>query len=87
MENVNNVSLSGDLLPFSLEAEQSVLGAVLLDFSCISDLLDMVKPDSFYRKSHKDIFTIMLKMFSSGVTADFVTILEEVKRAKILFNK
>lgn len=83
MENVNNVSLSGEMLPFSLEAEQSVLGAVLLDFSCISELLDMVKPDSFYRKTHKDIFAIMLKMFTSGTTADFVTILEEVKNSKV----
>ncbi len=86
MDTVNNVTLSGDSLPFSLEAEQSVLGAVLLDFSCISDLLDTIKPDSFYRKMHKDIFSVMLKMFTAGTTADFVTILEEVKRAKIFQN-
>lgn len=83
MESLNNVTLNGDSLPFSLEAEQSVLGAVLLDFSCISDLLDTIKPDSFYRKIHKEIFSVMLKMFTSGTTADFVTILEEVKRIKI----
>ncbi len=86
MDTVNNMTLNGDSLPFSLEAEQSVLGAVLLDFSCISDLLDTVKPDSFYRKMHKDIFSVMLKMFTAGTTADFVTILEEVKRAKIFQN-
>ncbi len=87
MDTVNNVILNGDNLPFSLEAEQSVLGAVLLDFSCISDLLDMIKPDSFYRKMHKDIFSIMLKMFTAGTPADFVTILEEVKRAKVFQNE
>ncbi len=86
MDTVNNMTLNGDALPFSLEAEQSVLGAVLLDFSCISDLLDTIKPDSFYRKMHKDIFSVMLKMFTAGTTADFVTILEEVKRAKIFQN-
>lgn len=83
MDTVNNVTLNSDSLPFSLEAEQSVLGAVLLDFSCISDLLDTIKPDSFFRKIHKEIFSVMLKMFTSGTTADFVTILEEVKRIKI----
>ena len=83
MDTVNNVTLNSDSLPFSLEAEQSVLGAVLLDFSCISDLLDTIKSDSFFRKIHKEIFSVMLKMFTSGTTADFVTILEEVKRIKI----
>lgn len=86
MDTVNNMTLNGDSLPFSLEAEQSVLGAVLLDFSCISDLLDIIKPDSFYRKMHKEIFSVMLKMFTAGTTADFVTILEEIKRAKIFQN-
>lgn len=40
-------------LPFSLEAEQSVLGAALLDAGCVPDLVRLVRPEFFYREQHR----------------------------------
>ena len=55
-------------LPFDLEAEQSVLGAVLVDASCMTTVLEYLNADSFYKEQHKELFNIMLSMFSAGET-------------------
>ncbi len=78
MENITTENA-----PYSLEAEQSVLGCILLDFSCISEVMQYISTESFYRKSHQEIFAIMMRMFVSGAAADTITILEAVKNAGI----
>ena len=82
MENFETSPVSAQM-PYSLEAEQSVLGCILLDFSCISDVMQYISADSFYRKSHQEIFSVMLSMFTSGTAADYLTILEAVRKAEI----
>ncbi len=82
VENYETSPVSAQM-PYSLEAEQSVLGCILLDFSCISDVMQYISAESFYRKSHQEIFSVMLSMFSSGSAADYLTILESVRRAEI----
>ena len=54
-------------MPFSLEAEQSVLGAVLVDSSCLTTVMEYVKPECFYDKRHQGIFSVMLRFFSAGL--------------------
>ena len=70
-------------LPFDLEAEQSVLGAVLVDASCMTTVLEYLNADSFYKEQHKELFNIMLSMFSAGETMDFITILVNARNAHI----
>ena len=67
-------------LPFSLEAEQSVLGAVLLKPECLSTVLEYISAESFYRKQHQQIFNIMLQMYTTAQGIDVITVLEEVKK-------
>jgi len=70
---------SFDKLPFDLEAEQSVLGALLVDSSCMPTVLEYLNTDSFYKEQHKELFSLMLSMFSSGETMDFITILRKAR--------
>ncbi len=70
-------------LPYSLEAEQTILGAILIDQSVISVVLEKIKPESFYTKQHKALFNIMLRMFTSGMKADVITVLNEALTQKI----
>lgn len=70
-------SLVGRELPFSLEAEQTVLGALLIDPDVLPIALDHLKADSFYRQQHKDIFSIILRMFGNGQQADIITVMNE----------
>lgn len=62
-------------LPYSLEAEQTILGAILIDASVLSIVLEKVKPDSFFNEQHRALFQIMLQMFTSGEKADIITVL------------
>ena len=57
-----NVNVS---LPYNLEAEQSVLGCILIEPSCMNEVIDHLKPDSFYLPQHREIFAIMLSMFTT----------------------
>ncbi|MBR1762666.1 MAG: replicative DNA helicase [Eubacterium sp.] len=58
----DNVNVS---LPYNLEAEQSVLGSILVDPVCMNEVVDHVKPDSFYLPQHREIFSIMMTMFTT----------------------
>lgn len=77
----NNVLLNtdGQVLPFSLDAEQAVLGAVLIDPACIDKVATTLKPDHFYLPQHKAIYSIMWNMNSMNKAVDAVTVLEELK--------
>ncbi len=52
-------------MPFSLEAEQSVLGAVLVDSSCLTTVMEYVKPECFYDKRHQGYFFLSCCAFSA----------------------
>lgn len=65
---------SGEL-PFSLEAEQTILGAILTDPDVLSAVLEKVKPDCFFNDQHKALFQIIVQMFTSGEKADVITVL------------
>ena len=70
-------------MPYSLEAEQAVLGSILIDPSCITQVLIMVKPDYFYLPQHKEIFTIMQEIDALGGKIDPLIVLEKLKDQKI----
>ncbi|MGL5973022.1 MAG: replicative DNA helicase [Oscillospiraceae bacterium] len=69
--------------PFSIEAEQSVLGAILLEPDIISEVISFVKIDYFYNRENKKIFSAMVKMFTVGQSIDIVTVLNEIDRDKV----
>ncbi len=70
-------------MPYSLEAEQTILGAILIDAEVLSVVMEYIKPESFYIDQHRALFTIMSTMFSSGTKADVITVLNEAVAAKI----
>ncbi len=70
-------------LPYSLEAEQTILGAILIDQGVISEVIEHVKAESFFNEQHRKLFTIMMRMFTSGVQSDVITVLNEAVRENI----
>ncbi len=81
MDETVTAGYGGLNLPFSPEAEQSVLGAVLLDASCMDRVAEILpRPDYFYLTSNRQIYAAMLKMFTEGRPIDFVTVLEYLKQ-------
>lgn len=75
--------ISSGELPYNLEAEQTVLGALLLDPESLSVALNYIKPDSFYVSKHRDLFAIIIRMFGLGVKADIITVINEAVKANI----
>lgn len=67
-------------MPFSLEAEQSVLGAILIDPSCMDHLAGILSAEDFMLEEHRDVFTAMQKMYLRSKTIDVVTLLDELVR-------
>ena len=65
--------------PQSLEAEQAVLGSILIDSRCVSDVVVILKPDDFYLQQNREIFETIYTMFNYSQTIDPVTVLDKLK--------
>jgi replicative DNA helicase len=77
------VLLDTSRLPYSLEAEQSVLGSILIDSAVLTQVLDHLKVQYFFLPQHREIFSAMLMMFSASQAIDFVTLLNSLKAAGV----
>jgi replicative DNA helicase len=68
------------LPPQNLEAEQSVLGAILLDNEAIPKALEILSPVDFYRESHRKIFNVMTELYEKNEAIDLITVTDVLKR-------
>jgi len=66
-------------LPQSLEAEQAVLGSILIDSRCVADIVGIVKPEDFYLQQNREIFETVYAMFNYSQTIDPVTVLNKMQ--------
>lgn len=71
--------IDGGRVPYSVEAEQSVLGSMIIDPQCIAEVITMVRPEFFYIPQHKDIYNTIITMFEINQVVDFVSLLEKLK--------
>ena len=76
----------GRIPPHSLEAEQSVLGAMIIDKEAINTAIEKIKPDDFYREANREIFKAILVLFNKNEPVDLITLSEELKRVDMLEN-
>ena len=67
-------------MPYSLEAEQAVLGSILKDPRCMPTVLVHVKADHFYLPQHKAIFAIMVELDANAQPLDALVVLERLKK-------
>ena len=65
--------------PQSLEAEQAVLGSILIDSRCITDIIGILKPEDFYQEQNREIYETVYTMFNFSETIDPITILDKLK--------
>ncbi|MCL2055514.1 MAG: replicative DNA helicase [Oscillospiraceae bacterium] len=79
----NSLGIPAGNPPYSLEAEQTVIGAVLIDPEVLSTVITHVKPESFYVAKHRDLFAIILRQFALGTDTDVITVLNEAVREDI----
>jgi len=76
----DNFDFDASMLPFSLDAEQAVLGSILIDPPCLNTVMISIKPDSFYLPEHRAIYSAMLAIDAAGGTIDPLLVLEKLKQ-------
>ncbi|MGE5472959.1 MAG: replicative DNA helicase [Ignavibacteriales bacterium] len=69
----------GRIPPNSVEAEQSVLGALLVDNEAVPSVAEILKPEDFYRQDHKEIYEAVLDLFEAGKPIDIISAKEQLK--------
>ncbi len=79
----NIISLDDVNIPFSLEAEQAVLGSILSEPECLSQVMVIIKPEYFYMPAHRSIFLIMQEIDAVGGKIDPLIVLERLKTEKV----
>ena len=70
--------------PNNLQAEESVLGAMMLSREAIADVVEILEPDHFYKPAHAHLFDAILSLYSGGEPVDAVTVADELNRASLL---
>ncbi len=67
-------------LPHSVEAEHAVLGSILIDPRCVSEVIDKLRPEDFYLRQNREIYETVYTMFNYSLTIDPVTVLENMRQ-------
>lgn len=70
-------------LPYSMQAEQAVLGAAILDSETIPKMVETLRPEMFYARQNAEIFSEIVRLFVGGHPIDFVTLLGAVQDASV----
>ncbi len=75
---------AGKVPPQNVDAEMSLLGAVLIDEEVLADITEHVKPKDFYDKRHGIIFDAIMRLYEKNKPVDLLTLTDELKRKKEL---
>ena len=67
-------------MPHSTEAEQSVLGSILIDARCMPEVIELLKPEDFYLQQNREIYETIYSMFNFSQTIDPITVLDRMKQ-------
>ncbi|MEL4859702.1 replicative DNA helicase [Pseudoflavonifractor phocaeensis] len=70
-------------MPHSVEAEQAVLGSILIDERCVPQVIEALKPEDFYLRQNREIYETVCSMFNFSETIDPVTVLDKMRQAGV----
>jgi len=70
--------------PYNIEAEESLLGSMLISRDAVATIIEIVKADDFYRSSNQMIFEAILEMYSKGEPSDPITVADHLKKKGML---
>ena len=72
------------IMPHNIEAEQALLGCILIDVQSQGDILGLMKESDFYTDAHKNIYNTMMKIYLKSTPIDFVTLTNQLDKDKLL---
>jgi len=71
----------GKLPPQAVDIEETVLGALMLEQDALTSVIDILKPEIFYKESHQKIFSAILRLFGRSEPIDILTVTSELKKS------
>ena len=66
-------------MPHSTEAEQSVLGSMLIDARCVPEVIEALRPEDFYLRTNREIYETIYSMFNFSLTLSLIHISEPTR--------
>ncbi len=80
-QNISNQALweHGKVPPQAIDLEEAVLGAVMLEKDALTAIIDILKPDAFYKEAHQIIFRAIVRLFAKSEPVDILTVTNELK--------
>jgi replicative DNA helicase len=73
-----DTNLNDKVPPHNIEAEQAVLGALLLNWTAMAEVVSILRPDRFYSLQNQVIYEAMVKLYSKSVTGDTISLINEL---------
>jgi replicative DNA helicase len=74
----------GKLPPQAVELEEAVIGGLMLEKDAVVEIIDILKPESFYKEEHAKIFEAIILLFSHNKAIDILTVSEQLRQSKVL---
>ncbi len=84
IQRLEAVSPDDSGVPQNLDAEQAVLGSLLLDPTAIITVAETLRPADFYLESHQQIFAVMLELYEARRPVDYQTVIAELRQRNLL---
>lgn len=78
------MEMMGKIPPHSLEAEQSALGAMILDKDAVTEVVELITDEDFYKEAHRAIFRGIIDLYNRNEPVDIITLSEELAKQAIL---
>ncbi|MEQ9426737.1 MAG: replicative DNA helicase [Cyclobacteriaceae bacterium] len=82
-KNINIAELSGQLgklPPQAVDLEEAVLGALMLEKDALTAVIDILKPESFYKDAHQEIYAAILTLFNNSEPVDMLTVTAQLRK-------
>lgn len=82
-KNVQNLHLAnqlGKVPPQVIELEEAVLGALMIEKDALNDVIDILKPNSFYKPAHQEIYQAIFELFSESQPVDMLTVTQQLRK-------
>ena len=78
--NINKNLDLGKLPPQALDLEESVLGALMLEKDALTDVIDILRPENFYKDANKEIYQAIIDLFNNSEPVDLLTVTAQLKK-------
>jgi replicative DNA helicase len=77
---LENGTSMGKLPPQALELEEAVLGALMIEKDALNSVIDILKPDSFYKEAHQKIYNAIITLFTNSEPIDLLTVTTQLRQ-------